>query len=335
MMAQMVASGCKACVMEVSSHALDQKRVTGVEFDVAIFTNISNDHLDYHGSVENYVATKERLFTRSANGAKQGAVVINIDDASGARILSGSDVEVKLSYGIKAAASVRATNLQLAAEASHFTIETPKKNFACKLPLIGRHNIYNALAATGAACALNVELTKVQSALNKMHAVPGRLERVNVGQPFNVFVDYAHSADALTNVLATVREITSGRVLLLFGCGGTRDWSKRDEMGRIAAQGADYTFITSDNPRKEQPETIAAQIVQGFRSVKTRDYSVELDRKRAINEILSRAQAGDTVVIAGKGHETYQEFADTIIPFDDRVFAREALQSLGFKGGRR
>jgi UDP-N-acetylmuramoyl-L-alanyl-D-glutamate--2,6-diaminopimelate ligase len=335
MMAQMVASGCKACVMEVSSHALDQKRIAGVEFDVAIFTNISNDHLDYHGTVENYVATKERLFTRTANGAKQGTVVINIDDASGVRIIKNSDVEVKLSYGIKAAASVRATNLQLAADASRFTIETPNKSFACKLPLIGRHNIYNALAASGAACALNVELTKLQSALNKMQPVPGRLERVIAGQPFNVFVDYAHSADALTNVLTTVREITKGRVLLLFGCGGTRDWSKRSEMGRIAAERADLTFITSDNPRKEEPETIAAQIVQGFRSVKTRGYSVELDRKRAINEIIAAAQPGDTVLIAGKGHETYQEFADTIVPFDDRVFAREALQNLGFKGGRR
>lgn len=335
MMAEMVASGCKACVMEVSSHTLDQKRIAGVEFDVAIFTNISNDHLDYHGSAENYFAAKERLFTRTANGAKHGAVVINIDDANGAKILSRSDVEVKLSYGIKAAASVRATKLQLSADASQFTIETPKKHFACKLPLLGRHNIYNALAATGAACALDVELTKVQSALNKMHAVPGRLERVNAGQPFNVFVDYAHSAYALTNVLATVREITKGRVLLLFGCGGGSDWAKRAELGRIAAQGADYTFITSDNPRKEQPETIAAQIVSGFRTVKTRDYSVELDRKRAINEIIASAKAGDTVLIAGKGHETYQEFADTIVPFDDRVFAREALQSLGFKGGRR
>ncbi len=335
MMAQMVSSGCTACVMEVSSHALDQRRVAGIEFDMAIFTNLTQDHLDYHGTMENYLAAKQKLFTKTSNGSKQGAVVINIDDSLGSRLLNESDVEVKLSYGIKSAASIRATKIHLAADVSSFTIETPKKSFACKLPLIGRHNIYNALAATGAAFALDVEVTKLQSALNKMLPVPGRLERVVAGQPFNVFVDYAHTDDALLNVLTTLREITKGRVLLLFGCGGSRDNGKRAKMGRVAAEHADFTYITSDNPRKEQPETIAAQIEFGFRSVKTKDYVVELDRKRAISEIISNARPGDTVLIAGKGHETYQEFADTIIPFDDRVFAREALENLGFKGGRR
>jgi UDP-N-acetylmuramoyl-L-alanyl-D-glutamate--2,6-diaminopimelate ligase len=335
MMAQMVATGCKACVMEVSSHALDQKRVSGIDFDVAIFTNLTQDHLDYHGTMENYLAAKQKLFTRTSSGAKRGTVVINIDDSTGGRLLEASDVEVKLSYGIKNAASIRATKVQLSAETSNFTIETPKKSFACKLPLIGRHNIYNALAATGAAFALDVDLAKLQSALNKMQPVPGRLERVAAGQPFSVFVDYAHTDDALLNVLTTVREVTKGRLLLLFGCGGSRDTGKRAKMGRVAAEHADFTYITSDNPRKENPETIAAQIEFGFRSVKTSGYIVELDRKRAISEILSAAKPGDTVLIAGKGHETYQEFADTIIPFDDRVFASEALENLGFKGGRR
>ncbi len=328
MMASMVNAGCKACVMEVSSHALEQKRVAGIDFDVAIFTNLTQDHLDYHGDMENYFGAKQKLFTKSASAGKRGSVVINIDDAAGARLVQDSDVEVKLTYGIQGAASIRATKIELSADVSHFTVETPKKNFTCKLPLIGRHNIYNALAATGAAFALDVDLAKLQTALNRMAPVPGRLERVGTGQPFNVFVDYAHTDDALGNVLATVREITKGRVLLLFGCGGTRDTGKRAKMGRVAAELADFTFITSDNPRKEKPAAIAAQIEEGFRTVKPGDYCVELDRARAISRILGMAQPGDTVLLAGKGHETYQEFEDTVVPFDDRVIAREALENL-------
>jgi UDP-N-acetylmuramoyl-L-alanyl-D-glutamate--2,6-diaminopimelate ligase len=335
MMAQMLTSGCKACVMEVSSHALEQKRVAGVEFDVAIFTNLTQDHLDYHGTMENYLAAKQKLFTKTVNGSKRGAVVINIDDASGGRLAQHSDVAVKLTYGIRGAASVRATKVQLGPDASQFTIETREKSFTCKLPLIGRHNIYNALAATGASLALDIDTAKIQSALNKMHPVPGRLESVSRGQPFAVFVDYAHTDDALHNVLTTLREITKGRLLLLFGCGGNRDTGKRLKMGRVAAEEADFTFITSDNPRNEPPEKITAQIEEGFCSVKTRDYAIELDRKRAITEIISSAKAGDTVLLAGKGHETYQEFEGTVVPFDDRGYARETLENLGFKGGRR
>ena len=328
MMAQMVLSGCQACVMEVSSHALEQKRVAGIEFDVAIFTNLTQDHLDYHGTMENYLAAKQKLFTRTANGSKRGTVVINIDDASGAKLAEESDVAVKFTYGIRGAARLRATKIQLGAEASHFTIEGSDQSFACKLPLIGRHNIYNALAATSAALALAVDVKKIQSAFAKMTPVPGRLESVSCGQPFNVFVDYAHTDDALHNVLTTLREITKGRLLLLFGCGGSRDTGKRAKMGAVAAEHADFTLITSDNPRRESPAAIAAQIEEGFRTVQQTDYAVELDRKRAIAEILSRAQPGDTVLLAGKGHETYQEFEDTVVPFDDRVFAREALEDM-------
>ena len=328
MMAQMVLSGCQACVMEVSSHALEQKRVAGIEFDVAIFTNLTQDHLDYHGTMENYLAAKKKLFTKTANGVKRGTVVINIDDASGAKLAEESDVAVKFTYGIRGAARLRATKIQLGAEASHFTIEGPDQSFACKLPLIGRHNIYNALAATSAALALAVDVKKIQSAFAKMTPVPGRLESVSCGQPFNVFVDYAHTDDALHNVLTTLREITRGRLLLLFGCGGSRDTGKRAKMGAVAADHADFTLITSDNPRRESPAAIAAQIEEGFRSVKQTDYAVELDRKRGIAEILSRAQPGDTVLLAGKGHETYQEFEDTVVPFDDCVFAREALEDM-------
>ena len=334
MMAQMVAAGCKACVMEVSSHALDQKRVAGIEFDIAIYTNLTQDHLDYHGTMENYLVAKQKLFTKSANGSKKGTVVINIDDARGAQLVDESDAAVKLTYGIRSAANIRATKIHLAADASSFTLETPKKTFTCKLPLIGRHNIYNALAAAGATYALDVEPAKIQSALNQMQPVPGRLESVSSGQSFAVFVDYAHTDDALQNVLTTLREVTSGRVLLLFGCGGSRDTGKRAKMGRVAAELADFTVITSDNPRKESPATITAQIEEGFRSVKQTDYAIELDRKRAITDIIAMAKAGDTVLLAGKGHETYQEFEDTVVPFDDRVYAREALENVKRGGGR-
>jgi UDP-N-acetylmuramoyl-L-alanyl-D-glutamate--2,6-diaminopimelate ligase len=261
-------------------------------------------------------------------------VVINIDDAHGSRLVDESDAAVKLTYGIRSAANIRATKIHLAADASSFTLETPKKTFTCKLPLIGRHNIYNALAAAGATYALDVEPAKIQSALNQMQPVPGRLESVSSGQSFAVFVDYAHTDDALQNVLTTLREVTSGRVLLLFGCGGSRDTGKRAKMGRVAAELADFTVITRDNPRKESPATITAQIEEGFRSVKQTDYAIELDRKRAITDIIAMAEAGDTVLLAGKGHETYQEFEDTVVPFDDRVYAREALENVKRGGGR-
>jgi UDP-N-acetylmuramoyl-L-alanyl-D-glutamate--2,6-diaminopimelate ligase len=334
MMAQMVTSGCRACVMEVSSHALEQKRVAGIEFDVAIFTNLTQDHLDYHGTMDNYFVAKQKLFTKIANGSKRGTVVINIDDERGAKLVSESDAAVKLTYGIRGAANIRATNIHLRADTSNFTLETPKKTFACRLPLIGRHNIYNALAATGAVYALGVEPATIESALNHMQPVPGRLENVFCGQPFAVFVDYAHTDDALHNVLTTLREITQGRLLLLFGCGGNRDAGKRPKMGRVAAEFADFTLITSDNPRNESPAKIAAQIEEGFRAVKQSGCAVELDRKRAIAEIISMAKPGDTVLLAGKGHETYQEFEDTVVPFDDRIFAREALEN-SKRGGRR
>ncbi len=331
MMAQMLRAGCEACVMEVSSHALEQKRVFGVEFDVGIFTNLTRDHLDFHGTMENYFAAKKKLFTALEQGTKKATTVINIDDGFGARLASESNVEVELNYGLVKAAKLHATQIQLGKEGSRFVIETPERKFACRLPLIGRHNIYNALAAVGAGLALKIDVLKLQAALNAMRPVPGRLESISMGQPFGVYVDYAHTDDALKNVLTTLREITPGRVLLAFGCGGSRDSGKRARMGKVAAELADFTLITSDNPRKESLEKIAAQIEEGFCSVRTEGYSVELDRCRAITQILGKAEAGDTVLIAGKGHETYQEFEDTVVPFDDRITAQEALETLGFE----
>jgi UDP-N-acetylmuramoyl-L-alanyl-D-glutamate--2,6-diaminopimelate ligase len=334
MMAQMVRAGCNACVMEVSSHALEQKRVLGVEFDVAIFTNLTHDHLDYHGTMENYFSAKGKLFAAIAEGKKKAAAVINIDDTYGARLAGQTKAEVHLTYGLEQPARLRATQIELGVNGSRFVVEAPDEKFACRVPLIGRHNIYNSLAAIGAGLALKVKAATIQKALSTMAPVPGRLQRVDAGQPFGVYVDYAHTDDALRNVMRTVKEITTGRILLAFGCGGNRDSTKRAKMGKIAGEMADFTIITSDNPRKESAQKIAAQIEEGYRAVRSEGYTIELDRQRAITQLLGKAQSGDTVLIAGKGHETYQEFEDTVVPFDDRSHAQEALEQLGFKNGK-
>jgi UDP-N-acetylmuramoyl-L-alanyl-D-glutamate--2,6-diaminopimelate ligase len=332
MMLQMVKSDCRACVMEVSSHALEQKRVWGIGYDVAIFTNLTQDHLDYHGSMENYFAAKSKLFNPEWEHPKKQAGVINIDDAFGARLADRARVAVRLTYGIEKPAELRASRLELSREGSRFRVESTNRSFTCRLPLIGRHNVYNALAAIGAGLALDLPVPHIQAALNAMPPVPGRLEAIRAGQPYGVYVDYAHTDDALHNVLTTLREITRGRLLLTFGCGGARDTTKRPKMGRVAARFADYTLITSDNPRRESPADIAAEIETGFRTVKADGYRIELERRRAIDEIIRMAGPDDTVLIAGKGHETYQEFNDTVVPFDDRVYAVETLEALGYRG---
>jgi UDP-N-acetylmuramoyl-L-alanyl-D-glutamate--2,6-diaminopimelate ligase len=329
-MAQMVRAGCDACVMEVSSHALAQKRVHGVEFDLAIFTNLTQDHLDFHGDMETYFEAKKELFTAAARGSKRGATILNVDDTFGLRLARETDVEIQLTYGMDALAKFRASNISLEAGVTRFTAETPAGIFPVTMPFIGRHNLYNALAAIGAGLSLQISIPEIQAALRTMPSVPGRLERISAGQDFSVFVDYAHTDDALQHVLRTVREITPGRVLLAFGCGGARDTDKRAKMGKVAAALADYTVITSDNPRRESPAAIAAQVEGGFRSVRADRYSVQLDRARAIRELIRFARPGDTVLIAGKGHETYQEFEDTVVPFDDRVHAQEALEEIGW-----
>ncbi|HAV65279.1 MAG TPA: UDP-N-acetylmuramoyl-L-alanyl-D-glutamate--2,6-diaminopimelate ligase [Verrucomicrobiales bacterium] len=339
MLSQMVRAGCQACVMEVSSHALDQKRTLGVEFDVAIFTNLTQDHLDYHGTMDGYFAAKMKLFTALQHGVKRGAAVINIDDAYGERLRLQTEVAVKLTYGLGEAAQLRATNLRLDRNQTSFQVAIAGQSVSCQLPLIGRYNIYNALAALGAGLMLNVEVPTLRRALRELSPVPGRLERITRDEEFSVFVDYAHTDDALAQVLETLREVTPGRLLLVFGCGGSRDTGKRAKMGAVAARLADETIITSDNPRREPPAAIAAEIEQGYRAIREDGYQVELDRQRAIDAIIERAGAGDTVLIAGKGHETYQEFEDTVVPFDDRIIAREALDALSVRrrqgGGRR
>jgi UDP-N-acetylmuramoyl-L-alanyl-D-glutamate--2,6-diaminopimelate ligase len=330
LMAHMVNAQLQACVMEVSSHALDQHRVGEIEFDVTVFTNLTQDHLDYHGTMENYYAAKQKLFQPAAHGCKRGAQVINIDDSYGSRLWKDGAAEVKLDYSLREHASVRATRIHLLKDGSRFHVDTPQGHFQCVLPLIGRHNIYNSLAAIGTALALEVPLSTLETALRSVPPVPGRLESIAQGQPFGVYVDYAHTDDALKNILTTLREMTPGRLLLVFGCGGNRDAGKRPKMGAVAAELATHTILTSDNPRHESPETIARQIEAGYLTVRADGYELELDRRRAIHQVMRLAEKGDTVVIAGKGHETYQEFESTVIPFDDRLHARDALMELGF-----
>jgi UDP-N-acetylmuramoyl-L-alanyl-D-glutamate--2,6-diaminopimelate ligase len=333
LLAQMRRAGCAACVMEVSSHALDQGRVDEVEFDVGVFTNLTHDHLEYHGTAEDYFRSKRRLFEMLGDGGKPGAAVVNIDDGAGARLEGEARVQVRSSFGMQETAMVMAREVELGLGGTRMTVETPEGTFGFWVPLVGRFNVYNVLAAVGAGRVLGIPQGVMAEAFRCAPQVPGRLERVDLGQPFSVFVDYAHTEDALRNVLGMLREITPGRLWVVFGCGGERDPGKRGPMGRAAGELADGVVVTSDNPRRERPGVIAASVVAGLREADGARWCVELDRGRAIQELVSRAGVGDTVLVAGKGHETYQEFEDTVVPCDDRMHVRAALEALGWRGG--
>ena len=322
-LAQMRDASCAACVMEVSSHALAQHRVDAVDFDIAAFTNLTQDHLDYHGEMEAYFGAKRLLF----DGLKEGAVVVtNLDDLYGAQLVR----EGALTFGHSANAAIRAGDFTLGAKSTQLTVIEPNGPVSFMLPLIGRHNISNALAAYSIASAMGIDGCVIGKALADMPPVPGRLEAIVEGQPFGVLVDYAHTDDALRQVLKTLREVTTGRLLVAFGCGGNRDQGKRRKMGSAAAEWADEIMITTDNSRREEPMVIAQQVAEGCRVVRSDGFEIELDRVRAIDEIIRRARPGDTVLLAGKGHETYQELGDMVMPFDDREHARETLAALGY-----
>ena len=323
MLAQMRDAGCSACVMEVSSHALAQHRVDELGFDIAAFTNLTQDHLDYHGDMEKYFATKCLLFDALKKG---GSVVTNLDDSYGAQ-LAGVRA---LTFGHSANAVIRAGDFTLNAKSTQLTVFKSGDPVSFMLPLIGRHNISNALAAYSIASAMGIDDFTIGKAFGGMPSVPGRLEAIEEGQPFGVYVDYAHTADALGQVLKTLREVTSGRLLVAFGCGGNRDKDKRIKMGEMAAGWADELMITTDNSRLEEPVVIAEQIADGCRAVRSDRFEIELDRARAIDEIIRSARPNDTVLIAGKGHETYQELGNMVMPFDDRAHAHETLVALGY-----
>ena len=322
---KMCTAGCRHAVMEVSSHALDQARVRGIDFDVGVFTNLTRDHLDYHGTMDQYFDAKRLLFRGLGQGRKPAVAVINVDDPYGRRLaedVRSGPVSV-LTYGLAADAAVRARDLALDAAGARCTVQSPWGEAPLRLPLLGRFNILNSLAALAACGARGHGLQDMVARLEGMEPVPGRLESVAPGHPFNVFVDYAHTDDALQTVLEILAEITAGRIWLVFGCGGDRDRGKRAAMGAVADRWAHHTLITSDNPRHEDPADIAAEIAAGFGAPGR--YTVCLDRAAAIRSAIDRAQPGDTVLIAGKGHENYQEFKQTVIPFDDAEIARSKL----------
>ena len=323
---QMRSAGCKAAVMEVSSHALMQERVRGVEFDVGVFTNLKQDHLDYHVTMEKYFEAKTRLFENLvAQKRKHGKAVINIDDQYGSRLAErfGKLMPVT-TYGVNTRADFRASGFKSDFSGTTFQLDAQEKSYLVRLPLMGRFNIYNALAALAASAAMGLDLRTAVLSLALAPAVPGRLEQVPAKRKYRVFVDYAHTEDSLLNVLKTLRELSPNRLIVVFGCGGSRDRTKRPLMGAAVEQNADYAIITSDNPRKEEPEAIIEDVKKGFHGG---NYEVIVDRKEAIHRAIALAEPRDIVLIAGKGHETYQEFADHTIPFDDVAIAKAAIDS--------
>jgi UDP-N-acetylmuramoyl-L-alanyl-D-glutamate--2,6-diaminopimelate ligase len=311
--------------MEVSSHALELHRVYGCSFDAAIFTNLTQDHLDFHQTEEAYFQAKLRLFTEYADAArprKQMVAIVNADDEGGRRIAAGARCRV-LTYAVDRRADVWAEEVAIGLEGIRFRLRAEGVDAPVRLQLFGRFNLYNALAA--AACALGLGLAPdvVISALEQAAPVPGRFERVDRGQPYGAVVDYAHTPDALRNVLVEARKLNPRRLIVVFGCGGDRDRGKRPLMGRAAVELADWTIITSDNPRSETPAAVIAEIVVGAQGGA---FVTEPDRRLAIELAVEAAQPGDLIVVAGKGHETYQQFADHSIDFDDRLVVAEAIE---------
>jgi UDP-N-acetylmuramoyl-L-alanyl-D-glutamate--2,6-diaminopimelate ligase len=334
LLARMRDDGVTGVSMEVSSHALAQARVDAVAFDVGVFTNLTQDHLDFHGTFDEYRRAKRRLFALLARSPKpRRTAVVNVDDAAGAAMVSGLPLDV-IRFGLGEAAAgradapdVRALEYSSALDGIRMTVSTPAGRFTLTSPLIGEHNVMNLLGAIGAGLALGLTPDTIATTLADVGAVPGRFEQVKAGQPFLVVVDYAHTPDALERVLATARKLTGGRLGVVFGCGGDRDRTKRPIMGAIAARLSDQVWVTSDNPRSEQPGAIIDEIVAGVRETPgaAGRYVTEPDRAAAIRAALAWGRAGDTVVIAGKGHETYQIVGANVLPFDDREVARQAL----------
>ena len=325
---RMVDGGMEAAVLEVSSHALALNRVGDVAFDLAVFTNLSRDHLDFHESEAAYFEAKAGLFDRLATG---GTAVINADDPMAPALVERSRAAT-LTYGFGAGADLRALGAETVDAGTRLTLEFAGSRFEVSTQLTGRFNCYNAMAAVACGLALDLESGAIAGGILGLESVPGRFERVRRGQPYEVIVDYAHTPAALETILATARELTSGRLICVFGCGGDRDRGKRSQMGRIASTLADLVLITSDNPRGERPEKIIDDIWEG---VVDRGWdgrtgvTAEVDRQVAIGAALAAAEAGDLVMVAGKGHERGQEFSDRVIPFEDRQVVCEWLAGKG------
>jgi UDP-N-acetylmuramoyl-L-alanyl-D-glutamate--2,6-diaminopimelate ligase len=319
--------GGRYVTMEVSSHALELGRVYGLEFHTAVFTNLTRDHLDFHGTMEAYFEAKRKLFDGAGAGPPRAAV-LNRDDEYVRGIKPAGDSEVYW-YGLGPDATLRARHISSGFDGLRFEVQQGKKRFEVSSRLIGKINVYNILAACGAALSYGIPMETIAQGIASLEAVPGRFERVDEGQPFTVVVDYAHTDDALRNVIAVARGLEPKRVITLFGCGGDRDRTKRPLMGRAAAEGSDFVVLTSDNPRSEDPIAIMNDALVGIQRVDV-PHVVEPDRAVAIARAIQEAREGDIVILAGKGHERYQILKEQTIPFDDRAVAREVLKRYGY-----
>jgi UDP-N-acetylmuramoyl-L-alanyl-D-glutamate--2,6-diaminopimelate ligase len=321
MLANMLKSGVDYALMEVSSHALDQNRVAGIDFHSAIFTNLTQDHLDYHRTKANYFKAKAKLFK---NIRPHSPAILNSDDRY-SRALKRITAAKVITYGISHPADLRAEKIKFNYDCTEFRLSKGKQKLSLKTHLIGRHNLYNVLAAIAWAIEEGISLSAIKSGLEEPCVVPGRLEKVSAKEKFLVFVDYAHTEDGLKNVIGALRGLCSGKIIVVFGCGGERDRTKRPKMGKTVTEMSDYAIITNDNPRSEEPQSIINDIIKG---IKNNNYCVIFDRKEAISKSFSLAGPGDIVLIAGKGHEGYQVIKDKMIAFDDREVARECLRSM-------
>lgn len=331
---EMAAEGTEYCIMEVSSHALELGRVKGCRFRTALFTNLTQDHLDYHETMENYSAAKGLLFSRLGNeffaesDSRQYAV-FNADDPASEAYMRQTAVQ-SITYGVKNDADVRASDVQVTAQGTRFKVFTFRGEAELQMKLLGTFNVYNALAAISAVLIEGIPLKAVKQSLENVRIVDGRMETIDQGQDFLVVVDYAHTPDGLENALSTIKEFAEGRVLTVFGCGGDRDRLKRPIMGGIAARYSDHVLVTSDNPRSEDPEAIMRDIEPGILSEgwDRQRYDMLVDRREAIRQAVRMASRGDVVLIAGKGHETYQLIKGKVYDFDDRLVAAEEIRSL-------
>lgn len=330
MLREAVDADLDTCVMEVSSHALELRRVGSVEFDAAVFTNLSQDHLNFHPDMHAYLRAKGRLFQELASGGKAATAVVNVDDPHADHIIAVNRGAL-LTYGLAAHCDVRGEALRTNLERTSFRLATPHGTATIQLRHLGTYQVHNALAAAAVGIAFGVGLDAIVAGLESAPTVPGRFEIVDGAAPFRIAVDYAHKPEALTRLLEAARALHPKRVLVVFGCGGDRDRGKRPVMGRIAAEQADIAIVTSDNPRSEDPGTIIDEIVAGMVGVGGATCHVEPDREAAIALAVSLAGPDDLVVIAGKGHEAYQILGDRRIEFDDRAQARRALQAYGYE----
>jgi UDP-N-acetylmuramoyl-L-alanyl-D-glutamate--2,6-diaminopimelate ligase len=325
--AELEREGGTHAVMEVSSHALALGRVYGFEFHTALFTNLSRDHLDFHRTMEEYFAAKQLLFSGAGAPAPRWAV-LNRDDAWCRRLELAPRTEV-IWYGLGQGATVRARHISSNLQGLRFEVQGRNLRFTVESPLLGRINVYNILAACCAALTYELAPEVIAAGIAQCRAVPGRFERIDEGQPFGVVVDYAHTDDALKNAIAVARGLAPKRIITLFGCGGDRDRSKRPLMGQVAAENSDFVVLTSDNPRSEDPLAIMNDALVGLRRTDV-PHVVEPDRATAIARAIKEARSGDIVILAGKGHETYQVLKDRTIPFDDREVARGVLRGFGY-----